>query len=273
MNADDAALLTMIAPVNGVVSAERVASSGIPVLELMRRLLPWAADHADPPISKQFVGAIAQGASGALYAGMNLEFPGESLAHTIHAEGAAFNNAWLHDEDGVVAIAITHVPCGYCRHYMREFVAPEKLVLAMPERNATLAEALPFCPAIATDADPFHVHAPVMLAEPAADPLVTAAIGAASRSYAPYSKSRGGLGLGMLDGTIVTGRYAENSAFNPIMPALQSALIAARLAGYAPASIARAVLVETPGMASQRGAATSVLATFSTVKLEYALAR
>ncbi len=239
----------------------------------MRKLLAWALRYADPPISGRFVGAIAEGTSGALYAGMNLEFPGQTLAHTVHAEGAAVNNAWLNDEAGVVSLAVTAVPCGYCRHFLREFVAPAKLAIFMPDREATLAEALPFCPPVESASDPFHAHADLKLVEKSASALVNAALAAACRSYAPYSGTFAGVAVSMHDGTIFRGRYAENSAFNPVMPALQSALIAVRLAGYTAANIAHAVLVEVPGLASQRGAAAAVLATFSSIPLAYALAR
>ncbi|MGD1068495.1 MAG: hypothetical protein ABR975_16935 [Vulcanimicrobiaceae bacterium] len=82
------ALLAQLAQVNGRSAPERVRASGLPVRELMLRLHPWARSFARPPISHFFVGAIVEGASGALYAGMNLEFPGQTLAFTVHGEGS-----------------------------------------------------------------------------------------------------------------------------------------------------------------------------------------
>ncbi len=202
-------MIARLAATRGVVSARSVAASGITKPELMRKLLAWALRYADPPISGRFVGAIAEGTSGALYAGMNLEFPGQTLAHTVHAEGAAMNNAWLNDEAGVVSLAVTAVPCGYCRHFLREFVAPAKLAIFMPDREATLAEALPFCPPVESGADPFHAHADLKLVEKSASALVNAALAAACRSYAPYSGTFAGVAVSMHDGTIFRGRYAE----------------------------------------------------------------
>ena len=49
------------------------------------------------------VGAVALGLSGALYAGANLEFLGQSLSLSVHAEQAAVYNAWVHGEAGVSA--------------------------------------------------------------------------------------------------------------------------------------------------------------------------
>ena len=59
------------------------------------------------------------------------------------------------------------------------------------------------------------------------DRLLLAAAEAATQSYAPYSHSYAGVALQTQDGTLFCGRYAENAAFNPSLPPLQSALITA----------------------------------------------
>ena len=66
----------------------------------MRELLPWASSFAVVPVSGFAVGAVAFGASGALYAGANLEFAGSPLGASVHAEQAAIANAWLRGEYG-----------------------------------------------------------------------------------------------------------------------------------------------------------------------------
>jgi cytidine deaminase len=273
---DLTALLATLQPVHGVIAADRVRASGLPKPELMKRLIPWAASFADPPISHFIVGAIMEGASGALYAGMNLEFPGETLAFTIHGEGAATANAWMHDETGIVSLAVGGVPCGYCRQYLAEFVAPDKLAIWLPEGGSiTLAEAMPraFLPSVlGITVDPFHARAPLALAAPSSDPLIAAALGAARRSHAPYSKTLAGVALRLADGTVITGRHAENVAFNPALPALQCALIALRLAGRTYGEITAAALVETAGRASQRTATQAVLRTIAPLTLTYARA-
>jgi cytidine deaminase len=270
------ALLKQLAPVNGRVAPERVRDSGMPVHELMLALHPWARSFAHPPISHFFVGAIVEGASGALYAGMNLEFPGQTLAFTVHGEGAATTNAWLHDETGIVSLAVGGVPCGYCRQFLSEFVAPEKLTIWLPQGGSiTLAEALPhaFLPSVlGVRVDPFHAHRALALAEPSADPLLETALAAAVRSHAPYSGTLAGIALRLADGTIVTGRSAENVAFNPGMPPLQAALVALRLRGRHEREIAAAALVETAGAASAQSATRAVLASVSGVPLTYARA-
>ena len=268
------ALIQTLQPVNGLVPAERVRAVDMPISVLMRRLIPWAKSFADPQISQFFVGALVEGASGALYAGMNLEFPGQTLAFSVHGEGAATTNAWLHGETGIVSLAVGGEPCGYCRQFLSEFVAPERLRIWMPDGSSvTLADALPraFLPGVlGVHVDPFHARNSLALAEPNSDALVQAALSAANLSHAPYSKTYAGVALRLKDGTILTGRHAENVAYNPGMPPLQAALVALRLGGYAYGDITAAALTEADGRASQRSATEAVLGTLSQVPLAYA---
>jgi cytidine deaminase len=270
------ALLTSLAPHDGVIAAERVRAAGIDKVTLMNRLRPWAAKFADPSISHFYVGAILEGASGALYAGANFEYPGETLAFTVHGEGAATTNAWLHDEPAIVSVAVGGVPCGYCRQFLSEFVAPEKFTIWMPDGTPlTLASQMPnaFLPAVlGVTTSPFAERHALALTTPASDALVNAALGAASRAHAPYSNTLAGVALRLADGTIVTGRSAENVAFNPGMPPLEAALISLRLRGRSYAEIESAALVETRGRASMRTATQAVLATLSPAPLTYATA-
>jgi cytidine deaminase len=266
-SADVDALLAMLQPKDGVISAERVRASGIPTPALMNRLRPWARRFADPPISHFYVGGILEGASGALYVGANFEYPGASLAFTVHGEGAATTNAWLHDEPGMVSIAVGGVPCGYCRQFLAEFADPEKFTIYMPDGTPhTLASQMPnaFLPSVlGVTVSPFAEHRTLALVEPTSDPLALAALHAASRSHAPYSTTFAGIALRLHDGTIVEGRASENVAFNPGMPPLEAALIALRLRGRTYAEIASVVLVETAGKASAQSATRAVLATIS----------
>jgi cytidine deaminase len=266
-------LLATLAPKNGVISAERARASGIPTVALMNRLRPWARRFADPPISHFFVGAIVEGASGALYAGSNFEYPGETLAFTVHGEGAATTNAWLHDETGIVSVAVGGVPCGYCRQFLAEFVAPENFTIWMPDGTGhTLASQMPnaFLPSVlGITTTPFAERRALGLAEPSTDPLLAAALRAAERSHAPYSGTFAGVALRLTDGTVVSGRSAENVAFNPGMPPLEAALIALRLQGRTYAQIEAAALVETAGKASMRSATRAVLGAISAAPLAY----
>jgi cytidine deaminase len=110
-------------------------------------------------------------------------------------------------------------------------------------KRATLTGLLPraFGPRDLKGAIPLMAAKPVRLAL-RGDAATRLALDAARRSYAPHTKSHMGCALELADGKRFAGRHAENAAYNPSLPALQSALILRHLAGAA-APIARAVLV------------------------------
>ena len=54
--------------------------------QLLAELVQLTAKFAIPPISNFDIGAAALGASGDVYLGVNLEFPGNSISATVHGE-------------------------------------------------------------------------------------------------------------------------------------------------------------------------------------------
>lgn len=238
-----------------MLSAQDVASlcqqTGMDDATLAFALLPLAAACARPAISHFHVGAIAHGISGNLYFGANMEFPGTMLQQTIHAEQSAVTHAWLRGEKQLTAITVNYTPCGHCRQFMNELNSGTDLRIDLPGREpATLGEYLP-------DAfGPIDLQITTRLLDeenhgftPEGDDLSKAAIAAANRAHAPYSQSPSGVALEMKDGTIITGSYAENAAYNPSLPPLQAALNVAYLSGYESADIVRALLAERPDAA------------------------
>ncbi len=234
------------ASLDGNQVAELLTVSGMSENELALALLPLAAACAVTPISKFNVGAIAHGNSGTLYFGANLEFPGTTMQQTVHAEQSAITHAWLRGESGLRAITVNYTPCGHCRQFMNELNSETRLIIQLPTRPAaTLADYLPasFGP---RDLD---ITTLLMDAEDhgyplSGDALAQAAIAGANRSHAPYSKAYSGVALEMTDGTIFTGSYAENAAYNPSLPPLQSALNLMYLNGYRHEQIVRATLAQ-----------------------------
>jgi cytidine deaminase len=99
------------------------------------------------------------------------------------------------------------------------------------------------------------------------DPSTLAALAAARRSYAPYSKSYAGVAVRTSDGTIATGAYAENAAFNPSMSPLEVALSQLNLAGRTFETIEDAVLVSVDDM--HTNATRTVLAAVCNAKLRH----
>ena len=96
------------------------------------------------------------------------------------------------------------------------------------------------------------------------DELAQAALDAANRSYAPYSKSFAGVAL-RASGEIFSGAYAENAAFNPSMSPLEVVLSRVNLAGIAFDAIEDAVLVHVDDL--HTSSTRTVLSTVSRVNL------
>jgi cytidine deaminase len=238
----------------GIVTAADAAQSaereGIDVPQLMNALLPIAAKLAKPPISNFHVGAVSRGLSGNLYFGTNLEFAGEALSFTVHAEQSSIANAWMNGEEGIDRIAVTAAPCGYCRQFLNELVTADQLTIAIPNETRALRELLPsaFGPRDLGIDGGLMQREEHELAIDDEDDLAQAALAAARRSYAPYSKSYAGVALRASDGTIASGAYAENAAFNPSMSPLEVALSQLNLAGGAFDTIAEAVLVHVDSL-------------------------
>lgn len=239
----------------GVVTAaearEIAEELSITVDQLMPRLVSAAARYAKPPVSNFFVGAVARGTTtGNLYYGANLEFAGESLGHSVHAEQSAVANAWMSGERGIDAIAVSAAPCGHCRQFLNELTTAETLVITTPDGTDALRILLPnsFGPRDLAGAARLMDLVDVGLTADANDELAAAALGAANMSHAPYSRSFAGAALRTADGAIFTGAYAENVAFNPSLPPLQTALSRLNLAGRSFADIREAILVHVDGV-------------------------
>ncbi|MCV9878184.1 cytidine deaminase [Brenneria izbisi] len=215
-------------------------------------LLPLAAACAQADISHFQVGAIAQGLSGNLYFGANMEFTRVQLQQTVHAEQSAIAHAWLRNETGLSSVTVNYTPCGHCRQFMNELNSATTLRIQLPGRQpALLSHYLP-------DAfGPSDLHIRTLLLDEVdhgyrlenADTLTLLALNAANRSHAPYSQAISGIALETVSGHRYTGRYAENAAFNPSLPPLQAALNLMNLAGEAHTDIRRAALVERRNVA------------------------
>jgi cytidine deaminase len=213
----------------------------------LARLAEEARALADPPVSGFRVGAALVGArTGRVYLGGNIEFPGASIAQSVHAEQAAFANAWHHGEAGISALAVTAMPCGHCRQFLQETLArgTRPFSVIVGRRKCSLAALLPdaFGPADLGFSGGSMSTRPVRLSCKG-DALVEAARKAACASYAPHTRSHAGIALQLADDVVVAGRYVENAAYNPSLAPLQSALILRDLAGKRRVPIVRAVLV------------------------------
>jgi cytidine deaminase len=64
--------------------------------------------------------AVGLAGSGAVYVGVNLEFPGMPLNASVHAEQCLVANLLLHGEASLRALAVSAAPCGHCRQFYSE---------------------------------------------------------------------------------------------------------------------------------------------------------
>lgn len=256
-------------------SAEEIAAlqqaSGLSATDLAVALLPIAASYAVAPLSQFHVGAIAHGVSGRWYLGANMEFALAPLQQTVHAEQSAITHAWMSNETSLTGVTVNYTPCGHCRQFMNELNCAQQLTIYLPDcAPQSLHHYLPnaFGPKDLGITDTlFDPQSQPFASHP--DPLVRAAIEAASQSYAPYTRAYSGIALEINAEHWVTGRYAENAAFNPSLPPLQSALIILQLQGYPVSAINRAVLVEIADASiSQQSASEATLAALGVHPLE-----
>ena len=277
----------MIAIQGGVLKAHQVVSlmqqHAVSFEQIKELLLPVCEFFAIAPISKFHAGAIAQGelkqndfsqsqsqsqsqshlsqeAVANLYFGANLEFAGQALNLTVHAEQAAINNAWHHGESKITAMIINAAPCGFCRQFINEVRDARLMPMNIAGKDVSLDDLLP---------DPFSpevLGSNVMLFDSINNGIVFDAIDkdllrAVNSSYAPYTQNPSAVMIECDGGTKFIGRYAENCAYNPSLSPLQSALSLMALHGLNPNKhpIKRITLAEVKGQANQLGATKNVL--------------
>jgi cytidine deaminase len=246
---------------------------------VMLALLPLARSYSHPPISDYHVGAVVRGASGSLYLGFNIEFPGHALGFSVHGEQAALSSAYMHGEQSVPALAITAAPCGHCRQFMTE-IAPDGDMEIVVEKGEPLklSSVLPmaFDPRNLGHEDGAlpvkETNLNLKIASP--DALSRAALEAARKSYAPYSSSPSGVAIATRSGRVYKGSYIENVAFNPSLSPLQVALVQLLVSGEEYSAISRVVLAELEhGKISQKSVAEAVMsAVVPSARLELAAA-
>lgn len=226
-------------------------SFGGDLVLLALSLLPQAAQLSYAPISNFHVGAIAIDANGNLYFGANQECTNAAMAQTVHAEQSAIAHAWMREAPNIAHLVVNHTPCGHCRQFLNELNSAKTLRIHLPHsRNNPLHTYLP------DGFGPDNLNSRFRLLDKSYtplhymklnkdNPLFQHALHAAEYSYAPYSQAHAGIALQCSDGTIYSGRYAENAAYNPTLPPLQTALNLLRLNGHHDQDISNGLLVCT----------------------------
>jgi cytidine deaminase len=257
--------------------------------DLMIALLPAASLYARVPISNFTVGAVARARLSdnpddfSLFLGANIEFTGQSLSQTIHAEQTAVVNAWQQGSLQIDAIAVSAAPCGRCRQFLYELETRQSLTVMVqnPDGNGYTTEQLLSLMPQAFGGQDLSIKDGWMslrgnlkklnLKTLSDDPHVHKALTAAERTYAPYTHNLAGCAIQTRDQQVYIGAYVENAAFNPSLSPLHSALICMNMDGRATeATITRAILVEKPTSISQRGVSELLLGSLApSISLEY----
>ncbi|OOF45571.1 cytidine deaminase [Rodentibacter trehalosifermentans] len=260
----------------GFLSAQQVeqlcADFTFEPFQLALYLLPVAACYSHTDVSHFNVGAVAIGQKGDFYFGANQEFANVAIQQTIHAEQSAISHAWLRGETQITHMVVNYTPCGHCRQFMNELQGAETLQIHLPHSlNNSLRDYLPdsFGPKDLDITSCLLAKEEHHLVANHDDELINQGILAANQSHCPYSESPHGIAMLFKSGEIISGRYAENAAFNPSLPALQTALNFAYLDHKKLTDIQRIVMVEKPIKLSHKSMTQQLLQALNLPALEY----
>jgi cytidine deaminase len=231
---------------------------------LMVKIASEFGEPAQTPISKYVVTVVGKEKdTGDLIIGGNLEFKGAPLGFTVHAEQFLFARAF-HRGHSIESLALGKpTPCGHCRQFINEFVDGKNIhVFNEAGHEFRIADLLPFSfgpeQLKQKGIQPGKINHGLKLAKKTKDELANAALEAANKSYAPYSKCPSGVALKTKAG-IFTGSYIENAAFNPSLSPLHSALINLAASGGKWSDIKEAMMAQAKGSIDQERSLQSLL--------------
>jgi cytidine deaminase len=287
---ESTAEISLPAFVIDAAESERLARTlGHPTVEdLLPALVSAAMRHAQVPISRFPVGAVGLGSSGRIYIGVNLEYPGLPLHHSVHAEQFVLCNAAAHGETWIRSIAVSHMPCGHCRQFLQEVrdSCDIRVLVTSDGPDAVYRPVSVLLPRPFGPSDLLHKDAPLLLDSrnndlgefeevlessvhvcngEMKDPklekkLREEAERAARGSHAPYSGCAAGFAVADAEGKVYAGSYYESAAYNPSLGPIQAAMIAKAI-GCSTVEVVGAALVEKEkGLVSHEGTARAFLA-------------
>ncbi|KAF5935111.1 hypothetical protein HYC85_026240 [Camellia sinensis] len=266
-------------------ASSMATNSGLSLLQLLPTLVKSAQTLARPPISNYHVGAVGLGSDGRIFVGVNLEFPGLPLHHSVHAEQFLVTNLVVHGSPRLLALAVSAAPCGHCRQFLQElrhasdlqiFITSDEQGQHKPSNFKPLSSFLsnPFGPFDLLDNQTPLILEPHDNGLSISNPknsncsnlcngnresctqngfqlgeLEVEALRAANNSHAPYSGCPSGVALMDCKGKIYRGSYMESAAYNPSVGPVQAAVVAyvAEGGGGGYDRIVGGVLVERQG--------------------------
>ncbi|XP_004503537.1 cytidine deaminase 1-like [Cicer arietinum] len=221
------------------------SSSSLTLTQLLPSLLTSAQTLARPPISNFHVAAVGLTQSGRILIGVNVEFQGVPLHHSIHAEQFLLTNLFLNKETNLHSFAVSAAPCGHCRQFFQELRGAQDIqIIVTSEPDPKFTKLSQFLPFRFGPLDLLPQQASLFLeprnngltllklpnegfnGESIHEKLQIAALEAANNSHAPYSDSPSGVAILDCGGNIYKGSYVESAAFNPSLGPLQAAVVA-----------------------------------------------
>ncbi|EDQ90579.1 uncharacterized protein MONBRDRAFT_2378, partial [Monosiga brevicollis MX1] len=242
----------------------------------LQNLTDVAASLARAPVSNFHVGAVMLTDHGHIFLGANQEFDHQAIGMSIHAEQAAISNIAHHPDAGIpVTLAVNAAPCGHCRQFIVEMHNGIDMRLLLPQKEPLrIADVLPhaFLPKDLNNQHPLLVHPTIDLAADGPHEvlhegspgtiretaLLMASV-AARKAYAPYSGCHSAVALRLRDGRVLRAWYMENAAFNPSLPAAQSAYLQCKINGVDTTDVEVVVLAERIDLAMSHRQATLTL--------------
>jgi len=120
--------------------------AGLSEIQYLATLVKPTQLLARAPISRFCVGAVGLGASGRIFKGVNLEFEGLPLNHSVHAEQFLVANAAQHGEVQLRFIAVSAAPCGHCRQFLQEVWGVPEINILIADEHAETQSLLYFLP-------------------------------------------------------------------------------------------------------------------------------
>lgn len=264
--------------------AESMAkNSGLTLPQLLPTLVKSAQSLALPSISNFPVGAVGLGSDGRIFLGVNLEFPGLPLHHSVHAEQFLITNLAVHNSPRLLYFAVSAAPCGHCRQFFQELRHASQTQFLIIDKSQENADFQPLSSILPNPFGPFdlldnetplilekHNNGLTLLSEddsfsPSNGNLSNGiselfvknelalkieALEGANSSHAPYSGCPSGVALMDSEGNIYKGSYMESAAYNPSLGPVQAALVAYVAGGGGDGynRIVAAVLVEKEGV-------------------------
>ncbi|XP_074269422.1 cytidine deaminase 1 [Silene latifolia] len=235
------------------------------VLHLLPLIVRSTRKLARPPISGFSVSAAGLSSDGRIFIGVNVEFPGLPLHHSIHAEQFLITNLSRYPDTTLTNVVVSAYPCGHCRQFLQEIRgAPDIQIYVLQDDdydhdhdhdqlvkiNGFFRPLSYFLPHRFGPDDLLEKDVPLILethenglvlvdeftkgqngnlnlvANGFSSDVISAALEAANRSHAPYSGYPSGMALIDDKGNVYKGSYMESAAYNPSLGPVQAAVIA-----------------------------------------------